>query len=79
MRGPKDQHSSPDGNVLDGGESDEEEEENDEEEELRGHQSVSSEENYDTDLELGGKKRWQEREVTVLFPLMFDIVVFPLK
>ncbi|XP_031704929.1 leucine-rich repeat-containing protein 74B isoform X2 [Anarrhichthys ocellatus] len=57
VRGPKDQRSSPDGNVLDGGESgveeEEEEEEENEEEELGGEERVLSDENYDTDLELG--------------------------
>ena len=61
MRGLKDQCSSPDRNVLDGGEregeeeeeEEEDEEEETEEEELRGEEYVISEE-YDTDLELGG-------------------------
>lgn len=57
MRGPKDQRSSPDGSVLDGGEreaGEEEEEEENEEEELGGEECVISDEDYDTDLELGG-------------------------
>ena len=58
MRGLKDQRSSPDGNVLDGGEKEveeeEEKEEETEEEELGGEECVISDEDYDTDLELGG-------------------------
>lgn len=59
MRGLKDQRSSPDGNVLDGGEKEGEEEEEEEEEEteeegLGGGECVISDEEYDTDLELGG-------------------------
>lgn len=64
MRGPKDQCSSPDGNVLDRGEregeegeEEEEEEEENEEEELEGEKCVISDEDYDTDLELGGIDR----------------------
>ena len=56
MRGPKDQRSSPDGNVLDGGEreGEEEEEEENTQEELGGEECVISDDDYETDLELGG-------------------------
>ncbi|KAM8885100.1 LOW QUALITY PROTEIN: uncharacterized protein lrrc74b [Spinachia spinachia] len=54
VRGPQDRRSSPDGNVLDGGRREEEEEE--EEEERRGHESLSADEDYDTDLELGDEE-----------------------
>ena len=54
MRGPKDQRSCPEGNVLDRGEREEEEE--NEEEELGGLECVISDEDYDTDLELRGKE-----------------------
>ena len=62
MRGPKDQRSSPDGNVLDGGEREgeeeeeevEEEEEENAQEELGGEECVISDDDYETDLELGG-------------------------
>lgn len=50
MRGPKDQHSSPDRNVLDGGTRHEE----DEEKEPEVQECLSSDEDYDTDLELEG-------------------------
>lgn len=59
MRGPKDQRSCPEGNVLDRGESEgeeKEEEEENEEEELGGVECVISDEDYDTDLELRGKE-----------------------
>ncbi|XP_042079365.1 leucine-rich repeat-containing protein 74A-like [Haplochromis burtoni] len=52
MRGPKDQHSSPDRNVLDGGIRHEE----DEEKEPEVQECLSSDEDYDTDLELEGKE-----------------------
>ncbi len=52
MRGPKDQCSSPSVNVLDGGEREGEEEEEEEENEQEKH--VITDEDYDTDLELGG-------------------------
>lgn len=60
VRGPKDRCSSPDGNMLDGGEreveeDEEKEEEANEEEELGGEEYVISDEDYDTDLELGGR------------------------
>lgn len=48
MRGPKDQHSSPDRNVL--GTRHEE----DEEKEPEVQECLSSDEDYDTDLELEG-------------------------
>ncbi|KAF1389521.1 hypothetical protein PFLUV_G00074270 [Perca fluviatilis] len=54
MRGPKDQRSCPEGNVLDRGEREEEEE--NEEEELGGLECVISDEDYDTDLELRDKR-----------------------
>lgn len=50
MRGPKDQHSNPDRNVLDGGTRHEE----DEEKEPEVQECLSSDEDYDTDLELEG-------------------------
>ncbi|XP_067426454.1 leucine-rich repeat-containing protein 74B [Thunnus thynnus] len=56
MRGLKDQRRSPDGNVLDGGEKEVEEEEETEEEELGREECVISDEDYDTDLELGDKE-----------------------
>ncbi|KAM7391187.1 hypothetical protein PAMP_021894 [Pampus punctatissimus] len=62
VRGLKDQCSSPDGNMLDRGEregeeeEEEEEEKESEEEELRGEECVISDEDYDTDLELGDKE-----------------------
>nr|XP_013768807.1 PREDICTED: uncharacterized protein LOC106456350 [Pundamilia nyererei] len=52
MRGPKDQHSSPDRNVLDRGTRHEE----DEEKEPEVQECLSSDEDYDTDLELEGKE-----------------------
>ncbi|KAL3975425.1 threonine 3-dehydrogenase [Sarotherodon galilaeus] len=52
MRGPKDQHSSPDRNVLDGGTRHEE----DEEKEPEVQECLSSDDDYDTDLEFEGKE-----------------------
>ncbi|KAJ4941999.1 hypothetical protein JOQ06_011870 [Pogonophryne albipinna] len=52
---PKDQRSSPCGNLLDRGEREVEEEE-DQEEELGGEDCVILNEDYDTDLELGDKE-----------------------
>ncbi|XP_056231409.1 leucine-rich repeat-containing protein 74B isoform X2 [Seriola aureovittata] len=55
VRGPKDQRSSSDGNVLDRGEREgEEKEEEEEEEELGGEEFVISDKDCDTDLELEG-------------------------
>ena len=64
MRGPNDRRSGPGGNVPDGGERDEEEEEEEEE-------CVISDEDYDTDLELGGKEEQVSHVVMkgVMFPL----------
>ncbi|XP_076587058.1 uncharacterized protein LOC143320905 isoform X3 [Chaetodon auriga] len=57
MRGPKDQRSSPDGNVPDRGEREgEEEEEENEQEEREGEQLAIFDEDYNTDLELGDKE-----------------------
>lgn len=56
VRGPKDQRSSLCGILLDRGEREVEEEE-DQEEELGGEDCVILNEDYDTDLELGGKRR----------------------
>lgn len=50
MRGPKDQHSSPDKRVREIMEEEEEEEGG----ELQGEESVTSDKDYDTDLELSG-------------------------
>lgn len=65
MHGPNNQHSSPYKNMLTGGdregeeEKEEEEEEETEEEEIKqeqlgGEDRVNSDDDYDTDLELGG-------------------------
>lgn len=57
MRGPKDQCSSPDRNTKDRGERQDEEkveEEEIEQEKRGGEERVSSDEDYDTDLEIEG-------------------------
>lgn len=60
MHGPNNQHSSPYRNMLIGGDREGEEEEEEEEEEeikqeqLGGEDRVNSDDDYDTDLELGG-------------------------